>query len=87
MSVLQIVKTEWEAWKRAEPLVDLSYISDTEVAEYRRWAGTAGWHNRTVEELISFAEGRTIPKCDHCGNKVTEHNPWCIILQGGRPDD
>ena len=50
---------QWEAWKRAEPLVDLSYVSDTEVAEYRRWAGTKSYHDRVVWGLLRFAEERS----------------------------
>jgi hypothetical protein len=48
----------WERWRRAEPLVDLSCVSDTEVAEYRRWAGTTAHHNKVVSDLIKIATHR-----------------------------
>ena len=41
----------WSSWKRQEPRVDLSYISDTEVAEYRQWAGTKKHHENLVESM------------------------------------
>lgn len=40
---------------------------------------------KSQDILEDIAHGRT-PACLHCGNRG-EHNPWCIILQGGRPDD
>lgn len=42
----------WRSWKAKEPLVDLSYVSDTEVAEYRQWAGTKGHHDGLVESMV-----------------------------------
>lgn len=42
----------WSCWKRREPLVDLSYTSDTEVAEYRQWAGTKKHHDDLVATMI-----------------------------------
>lgn len=46
----------WAFWKSHEPLVDLSYVEETEVQEYRKWAGTKGWHDRIVEELMEVAK-------------------------------
>lgn len=48
--------TKWKLWRAQEPLLDLSCVGDTEVAEYRRWAKTAGWHQRTVDEMIALAK-------------------------------
>jgi len=42
----------WSSWKRREPLVDLSYTPDTEVAEYRQWAGTRKHHHDLVATMI-----------------------------------
>mgnify|MGYP006934750851 CR=1 FL=1 len=47
----------WAIWKSQEPLVDLMGVSETEVAEYRKWAGTTGWHDRIVDELVELAGG------------------------------
>lgn len=45
----------WRAWARQEPCVDLWSVEDTEVAEYRAWAGTRAAHDRTVEQLCDLA--------------------------------
>lgn len=29
-------------------------ISDTEIAEYRKWAGTKGWHDKIVQQLMEI---------------------------------
>lgn len=50
------IPAHWHRWKQQEPLVDFMCVSDTEIAEYRAWAGTKGWHDRTVEELIALTE-------------------------------
>lgn len=42
----------WKCWKTQEPLVDLSYVSDTEVAEYRQWAGTKKHHDDLVASMV-----------------------------------
>ena len=58
MAVCGATKAQrWEAWKAQEPLVDLSIVEETEVQEYRQWAGTRGWHDRMVEDLIELAGG------------------------------
>ena len=46
----------WQRWSGQEPNVDLWSISDTEVAEYRAWAGTTKYHARRVEELSKLLE-------------------------------
>ena len=56
MSNSRAIPAHWHRWKQQEPLVDFMCVSDTEVAEYRAWAGTKGWHDRTVEELIALTE-------------------------------
>lgn len=51
-------KVRWTNWFRREPCVDLSYISDTEVAEYRAWAGTKKYHDDWVRDVCrSFEKG------------------------------
>lgn len=42
----------WRSWLVQEPLVDLSSVSDTEVAEYRQWAGTKKAHDDLVKSLV-----------------------------------
>lgn len=44
----------WHRWLAQEPTVDLWLVDDTEVAEYRAWAGTTGLHRRRVEELMEM---------------------------------
>jgi hypothetical protein len=48
----------WWAWRNQEPLVDLTNVSDTEVAEYRQWAGTKKHHDDLVKELTDHFSGR-----------------------------
>ena len=48
----------WRMWLAQEPCVNLWSVSETEVAEYRAWAGTTAYHNRVVAELVAIAEGR-----------------------------
>lgn len=49
----------WKMWKQQEPRPDHSYTDDTEVAEYRAWAGTTKLHDRLVDDLIKIAEGKS----------------------------
>lgn len=46
----------WNRWLQNEPLVDLYLVSDTEVAEYRKWARTTKRHEDTVNELMAIAD-------------------------------
>lgn len=48
----------WRIWRQQEPRPDHWYTDDTEIAEYRAWAGTARLHNRIVDELVMLAEGQ-----------------------------
>ena len=47
--------SRWQAWFRQEPLVDLYYVEETEIQEYRAWAGTRKWHDQMVKELMEIA--------------------------------
>lgn len=51
-------RTRWQAWARQEPLVDLCCVSETEVSEYRTWAGTKAFHDQIVKELMEMANGK-----------------------------
>lgn len=44
--------SRWKSWRDREPLVDLWNVSDTEVAEYRQWAGTKGHHDGLVDRMV-----------------------------------
>ena len=46
----------WAMWERQEPRPDHWYTSDTEVAEYRAWAGTTALHERLVDDLMRITE-------------------------------
>lgn len=48
-------RTRWQAWSRQEPLVDLYYVEETEIQEYRTWAGTKAFHDKMVQELMEIA--------------------------------
>lgn len=48
----------WEVWKAQEPRPDHWYTDDTEVAEYRAWAGTTALHERIVDGLLELTEVR-----------------------------
>lgn len=44
----------WQKWWQQEPDVDLWSTSDTEVAEYRAWAGTTKYHAQRIKELSAL---------------------------------
>lgn len=48
----------WTVWKAQEPRPDHWYTDDTEVAEYRAWAGTTRLHERIVDELVALGDSR-----------------------------
>ena len=47
--------SRWQTWARQEPLVDLYYVEETEIQEYRAWAGSRKWHDQIVQELMEIA--------------------------------
>lgn len=52
-------RTRWQNWLSQEPLVDLYYIEETEIQEYRTWAGTKKWHDQIVKELMELTNERS----------------------------